>query len=126
MIAILGHIRTDTPGKEPPKWIPGELVSSTPEDVLDRWDYITGKSKTLTIRERRFGVQMEMFKGTEAVKRKLSLGSDEDSPRPAKVARTFTSTPEELVKLCGAFVQATSAACDSLLTHVRMIDNLID
>ena len=73
---------------------------------------------------------MEMFKGTEprleAVKRKLSLGSDEDSPRPAKVARTFTTTPEELVKLCGEFAQATSAACNSRLTPVRMMENLID
>ena len=71
-----------------------------------------------------------MFKGTkprtEALKRKLSLGTDEDSARPAKVIKTFTSTPEELVKLCGAFVQATSAACNSRLTPVRMKENLID
>ena len=63
---------------------------------------------------------------TEAMKRKLTLGPDEDSPRPAKAARTFTSTPEELVKLCGAFVQATSAACNSRLTPVKMMEGLID
>ncbi len=74
-----------------------------------------------------------MFPGTEpneqaGEKRKLlSLGIGDDNPRPAKAAKTFTSTPEELVKLCGAFVQATtSGACNSRLTPVKLMENLID
>ena len=88
---------------------------STDKDLLDRWNFLLEKSKRLTLKEKRFGVPMEMFKGTEprgdAVKRKLSLDPEEESPRPAKVPRTFTSTPEELVRLCGAFAQPTSTAC---------------
>ena len=60
------------------------------------------------------------------MKRKLSLAAEDGNPKPAKVAKTFTSTPEELVKLCGAFVQATSAACNSRLTPVKLMENLID
>ena len=30
------------------------------------------------------------------------------------------------MKLCGAFAQATSAACNSRLTPVKMMENLID
>ena len=77
------------------------------------------KSKRPTMREKRHGTKMEMFKGTEpragAGKCKLSLGPGEDNPRPVKVAKTFTSTPEELVKLSGAFAQAASARAASLL-----------
>ena len=40
LIAILGHIRTNTPEKEPPKWIPADLVASTAEDLLDRLNYL--------------------------------------------------------------------------------------
>ena len=73
---------------------------------------------------------MGMYKGTEprvgAVKRKLSLAGEDGNPKPAKVAKTFNSTPEDLVKLCGAFAQATSAACNSRLLPVKMMENLID
>ena len=57
---------------------------------------------------------------------KLSLVEGDDKPRPAKVVKTFTSTPEELVKLCAAFAQATSAACNSHLTPLKLMENLID
>ena len=91
---------------------------------------MVAKSKKPTMRERRHGAPMDMFTGTDpkaqAGKRKLSLDQGEDNPRPVKVAKTFLSTPEELVKLCGAFAQATSAACNSRLTPVKMMENLID
>ena len=48
---------------------------------MDRWNFLLEKSKRLTLKEKRFGVPMEMFKGTEprgdAVKRKLSLDPEE-------------------------------------------------
>ena len=130
LIILLDNVRKQTPVTEPPKWFPADLVSCSGDAIIDRWNFLIAKSKKLTMRERRHGVPMEMFTGTEptaqAGKRKLSLDQGEENPRPAKVARTFTSTPEELVKLCGAFAQATSAACNSRLTPVKTMENLID
>ena len=64
---------------------------------MDRWNFLLEKSKRLTVKERRFGVQIEMFKGTEprgeAVKRKLSLDPKEEPPRPAKVPRIYLVFP---------------------------------
>ena len=59
---------------------------------------------------------MEMFKGTEVrpnLKGNLQIVNDDKvDPIPAKVPRRFTTTPEEVVKLCMQFVQTTSSALD--------------
>ena len=125
LIVLLNHVKTLAPTKEPPKWIPASIVTSSVDDLTDRWNFLLAKSKKATQRELRHGIQMEMFAGTEpntqaGEKRKLSLVEGDDNPRPAKAAKTFTSSPEELVRLCGAFVQATSAACNSRLTPVNL------
>ena len=69
---------------------------------------------------------MEMFKGTEVrnrTKLKLRIGPGDEAPRPAKKQRIFLTTAEEMVKLCGAFVQATSSACDKPLTPVKTMES---
>ena len=132
LIVLFNQVKTMAPTKEPPKWIPASIATSTVDGLTDRWNFLLEKAKKATQRETRHGVPMEMFPGTEpneqaGEKRKLlSLGIGDDNPRPAKAAKTFTSTPEELVKLCGAFAQATSAACNSRLTPVKLMENLID
>ena len=77
MIHLLGNIRMQTPDKVLPKWIPAELVSCTLEDLIDRLTFLDSKFKRLTVKERRHGVPMEMFKGTEhranTMERKPSL-----------------------------------------------------
>ena len=132
LIVLLNHVKTVAPTKDAPKWIPAGIVNSTLDGLNDRWNFLEAKSKKPTQRELRQGIPMEMFPGTEpntqaGEKRKLSLGVGDDNPRPAKAAKTFTSTPEELVKLCGAYSQAiTSAACNSRFTPVKIMENLID
>ena len=132
LIVLLNHVKSVAPTKEPPYWIPASIATCSVESLTDRWNFLEAKAKKPTQRELKHGSQMEMYPGTEpkeqaGEKRKLlSLGLGDDNPRPAKVPRTFTSTPEELVKLCGAYAQATSAACNSRLTPVKLMENLID
>ena len=100
LIVLLNHVKTLAPTKDAPKWILAGIVTSTVDGLTDRWNFLVEKSKKPTQRELRHGVQMEMFPGTEpnaqaGEKRKLSLGVGDDNPRPAKVAKTFTSTLEE-------------------------------
>ena len=53
LIHLLGNIRMATPEKELPKWILTDLVSSTMEDLMDRWNFLLAKSKRLTLKEKR-------------------------------------------------------------------------
>ena len=132
LIVLFNHVKSVAPTKEPPKWIPASITTCSVESLTDRWNFLEDKASKPTQRELKHGSPMEMYPGTEPQeqagdKRKLlSLGLGDDNPRPAKAPRTFTSTPEELVKLCGAYAQATSAACNSRLTPVKLMENLID
>ena len=58
LIAFLNHVREQTPEKEPPKWIPADLISCTGEALTDRWNYLVDKSMRPTMREKRHGAKM--------------------------------------------------------------------
>ena len=83
LIVLLNHVKTLAPTKEPPKWIPASIVTSSVDALTD-----LDKSKKATQRELRHGIQMEMFAGTEpntqaGEKRKLSLVELTSPRRPS-------------------------------------------
>ena len=83
-IAIMLKPKGDKPGELPLRWMPNELLAASDSDISDRQAFLVRKSLIPTVREKKAGVVMEKFKGTEVkpqLKRKLEMTDDEGVPQ---------------------------------------------
>ena len=127
---MLKH-RSDKPGEPPLRWMPTELLAASDSDIGDRQAFLTRKSLIPTVREKKAGVAMEKFKGTEVkpqLKRKLERTDDEEvsQQRQPKRVKLFTTTPAEMVKIFAQFAQAQADGGHRRMNPVRTMETLVD
>ena len=67
-IAIMLKRKSDKPGEPPLRWMPAELLSATDIVLRDRQSFLTRKSLIPTVREKKAGAAMEMFKGAASLR----------------------------------------------------------
>ena len=130
-IAIMLKRKSDKPGEPPLRWMPAELLSATDIAIRDRQSFLTRKSLIPTVREKKAGAAMEMFKGTEVkpqLKHKLKMENDEVVPmqRQPKRVKLFTTTPAEMVKIFAQFAQAQADGGHRRINPVRTMETLVD
>ena len=130
-IAIMLKHKSDKPGEPPLRWMPTELLAASESDIRDRQAFLVNKSLIPTVREKKAGVAMEAFKGTEVkpqLKRKLEMAEDEVVPqqRQPKRAKQFTTTPAEMVKIFAQFAQAQADGGHRRMSAVRTMETLVD
>ena len=127
---MLKH-KSDKPGEPPLRWMPNELLAASDSDISDRQAFLVRKSLIPTVREKKAGVVMEAFKGTEVkpqLKRKLEMTDDEVVPqqRQPKRAKQFTTTPAEMVKIFAQFAQAQADGGHRRMNPVKTMETLVD
>ena len=130
-ITIMLRRQEDKPGEPPLRWMPKELLSATDIVLRERKSFLTSKALIPTVREKKAGAAMEMFKGTEVrpqLKRKLELDNDEVVPvqRQPKRVKLFTTTPAEMVKIFAQFAQAQADGGHRRINPVRTMETLVD
>ena len=130
-IAIMLKHKSDKPGEPPLRWMPTELLAASDSDIGDRQAFLTRKSLIPTVREKKAGVAMEKFKGTEVkpqLKRKLERTDDEEvsQQRQPKRVKLFTTTPAEMVKIFAQFAQAQADGGHRRMNPVRTMETLVD
>ena len=111
--------------------MPTELLAASDSDISDRQAFLVRKSLIPTVREKKAGVVMEAFKGTEVkpqLKRKREMTDDEGVPqqRQPKRAKQFTTTPAEMVKIFAQFAQAEADGGHRRMNPVKTMETLVD
>ena len=129
-ITILGNYKRENPCLNPPAWFPDELLGKSEEELKDRMDYLTRKSLTQTSKEVKAGQELTLHPGVTRSahgKRKLQMNTSDDlDQRPVKQAKTFTTTPEEMVKLFAQYSQATATALNTRINPLRTMELLVE
>jgi hypothetical protein len=126
-ISLLLHFRRTTPTNQP-TWMPKELLNLG-EDVLQtRLTFTTALASKPTHKEKK-GQVMTQHPGltNSKLKRKLPSAAGEESiRRPSKRQQTFTTTPEEMVKICGQYMQAQGASCARRVQPAQVMESIIE
>ena len=130
-IAIMLKHKSEKPCEPPLRWMPNELLAASDSDISDRQAFLVRKSLIPTVREKKAGVVMEKFKGTEVkpqLKRKLEMTDDEGVPqqRQPKRVKLFTTTPAEMVKIFAQFAQAQADGGHRRMNLVKTMETLVD
>jgi hypothetical protein len=110
-ITLLRQFRRKDPNFKPPVWMPKELLSLTDEVMQTRMTFLSALSQKPTHKEKK-GQANTIHPGitNSKLKRKLpSAAGEENDRRPAKQPKIFTTTPEEMVKIFGQYMQAQGA-----------------
>jgi hypothetical protein len=99
--------------------MPKELVSLTDEVMETRMTFLSGLSQKPTQKKKK-GQANTIHPGITSSKLKPKLPSaagEENDRRPAKQPKIFTTTPEEMVKIFGQYMQARGATSSSNGIH---------
>ena len=128
IITLLRQFRAKDPNFKPPAWMPKELLSVSEEAMEERMSFLRALSKKPTQKEKK-GQANDIHPGltSSKIKRKLPSTAGEDlDRRPAKQQKTFTTTPEEMVKIFGQYMQAQGANFDRRVQPARVMENIIE
>ena len=124
-ISLLLQFREENPSPTayPPHWIPRELLSKGQEVLKVRLSFLAGISKKPTARERRLKVSIEKHPSVTGGKSKCKLTMTPSEklavgPPPCKRQKVFTNTPQELVKIFAAYMQAQATLLEKPLLHL--------
>jgi hypothetical protein len=108
--------------------MPKELLSLTDEVMETRMTFLSALSQKPTQKEKK-GQDNEIHQGITSSKLKRTLptaaGEGKDR-RPAKQPRIFTTTPEEMVKIFGQYMQAQGANYGRRVQPARVMESIIE
>jgi hypothetical protein len=127
IILFLQFCRT-TLTNQSPAWMPNELLSLGEELLQTRLTFLTASASKPTHKEKK-GQVMTLHPGlnNSKLKRKLlSAGGEENTRRPAKQQKVFTTTPEEMVKIFGQYMQAQGASYGRRVQPARFMEFIIE
>ena len=111
-ITLLKQFRRKDPTNRPPAWMPKELLSLNDEVMQTRMTFLSALASKPTHKEKK-GQAKAVHPGITNSKLNCKLQSaagDDTDRRPAKQPNVFTTTPEEMVKIFGQYMQAQGAS----------------
>ena len=108
--------------------MPKKLLSLGADVMQTRLAFLTALASKPTHKEKK-GQVMSPHPGltNSKLKRKLpSAAGEESTKRPAKKQKVFTTTPEEMVKIFGQYMQAQGASYGKRVQPARVMESIIE